>query len=147
SEPRPPVDHWTLVQRRLESCSAAAGTHRKSLSVGAVWLLPTGRHSRANGSGSTTPVTDAALRPHLGAVDHRAALAGGHAFRGAAAALRVGIRNEVLHRAVACAADPNAALPAGMREIEPLVLAVARLGVGNEQVVVGVDVDAARPAE
>ena len=92
-------------------------------------------------------VADEVSRAHLGAVDDRPTPDRGDALRRAAAALGIGIRNEVPHGAIPGAADPDTALPSGVRQVHAIVGAVPRLGVGDEHVVVGVDEDPGRSAE
>src|SRR5712691_5757772 len=83
-----------------------------------------------------------ALRSDLGAVDVAVAI-DGHAFgRARAGRFLDGVRNEVFDAAVLRAADSDAALPAVVIARDRF-----RFRVRGVEVVVLVDVDAARPAE
>src|SRR5262249_23645826 len=77
-----------------------------------------GREIGSTRCASLPVVAHEVFRADLGSVDDRAAADRSDAFRAAAAALRRRIRDEVLHDAVLRAADPDAALPAGMREVQ-----------------------------
>src|SRR6185437_16820183 len=82
------------------------------------------------------------LRPHLRSVNIPPRI-DRHSFRRARRPWMLrGIRNERAHASVLRAADANAALPIGARAVDR-----ARLRVGDVDVVLRVDVDAARPAE
>src|SRR5262249_31197956 len=138
------------ARRRLRSAAGRRPATADSAVASARAIATPRRTSAAPRRGrdaSLSLVAHEVFRSDLGAVNDRAAADRGDAFGGAAAALWIGVRDEVFHHAVLRAADPNAALPPGMGQVQALGRLVRRLRIRHEQVVVGVDVDAARPAE
>src|SRR5262245_14856403 len=122
---KPSVSKWPPLCIE-ESRIAGRGDRRENKSVPFSQKISPSPFLFSSAAECSSPVVaDERPRPDLGAVDHGAAFDRGDTFSGAAAALRRGIRDEVFDRAVARAADANAALPFRVSQVAAIVRAVA----------------------